>query len=241
LLDIGCQVSTFGGVLGMTVRTYASDTGSGSTTVDGTVRRTNATGETWSTMRDGAGSGGSNDDGATVDVDITTHDSTSGRWIGFYRVIMTFDTSDLTALATISAATLDIVLDSSDHHDNFSDSLSLVGATPASDNVIVDADYTQLGTTKFATDLALAGLTYDQATATTLTFVAAGLSAIDKTGITGLGLRMLRDLADNEPSWSGGKKSRLHLAAADETWSGDRWPVLSVTFTMPFTPKVMMF
>ena len=208
----------------MTVTTFHPDAHVESTSVDGRVRED--TDAVWATIR---GDGGDNaaDSIATMDVDILF--ASGSNWNLFSRIIIVFDVSILGEDA-IDSATQEFVIKSGGFVNNFSDSVSLVLSSPASDTALVDGDYDSLGTTKQATDLALSGLTADSAAFSVFTLNSTGRGNL--SGIFKLGMRATRDLADSEPVSPGdGERTLLTVATAEEDLAGDRRPKLVVTHT----------
>lgn len=122
------------------------------------------------------------------------------NWGEMTRGFALFDTSALGAGVTVTSATLTMTpIYLTDYSDP--QSVSICGSTPASSTAIVNADYDQLGTTKFASDVAIAALTVD--TAHDFALNASGLAAISKTGVTKLGVRFKSDLENAEPTRTG--------------------------------------
>ena len=211
------------------------------TSVDGDAMHIiGSPGASWATFQAGAGT-------HSDDSDTTIHPrmgavSTTNRWNRFDRAFLLFDTRDLTAAASIDSATLEIVVTST--VDVFSASVSLVTTNPAADDDIVNADYTAhfpSPPVKQALDKTMASFTADSSTYNVYTLNATGESKISKTGITKFGLAVTEEMEDDEPSWISNGESRLIVASAEETLSGDKRPKLVVVFTLPFTPKVIMF
>ena len=202
--------------------TVYPDAGTGNTTVDGRAYRT--TNGTWAEIRGGAGEGAGDTDAFTSGVYYLAT-AAEGQWTILIRSIYTLDTSALTAAANISAATFSVYPTSKD--DGLSDSIALVGSTPANDNALVAADYGQVGTTLYAPVIALADITLDTYNAFTLN--GTGLAAISKTGITKLGLTGEHDRAGIDP-WIDSQRTDFVTYFADQA-DTTYDPKLVITYT----------
>jgi len=145
------------------------------------------------------------------------------------RSFFLFDTSALSDTATISSATLSIVFfNVTDTNGN--DSLSIVSSNPASNTSLVNDDFDQLGTTKFATDKTLASLSEDAYANFALN--ATGISAISKTSITKFGLRNANDISNIAPTGVGNNGV---YARGSETAGTTSDPTLVVVDDSPLT------
>ena len=223
----------------MTVSTFFSDKHTETDTHDAYLAHdTDPTNNTWATFRGGAGTGAS--DNSTALIAKITHGDAGANWITFMRAQMLYDTSDI-GTDEISAARWESV--GIDKRDDFTISVSLVSSDPASNTAGVAGDYDAVGSTKFAADRAVSGLTADSSTYQTWTLNAAGIAAINKTGITKLGLKVTEDLDNSEPGDSGVRydHSQWKCFSADETEGGEARPRLVVTHASAFTPKAIMF
>ena len=213
-----------------TVSTFYPDGDTETTSVDGDANRKNQTRENWATIRAGAGTQ-NNDSLSTTRVLIST-DNPTPDWGDFERVFLLFDTSSLGDSDIIDSATMEVVATAS--ADDFTDSISMITTTPASDTTLKNADYSQQGTTKQATDIAISAFTVDSSTYNAFTLNTTGEGNISLTGITKFGLRSTADTDNSEPTWSGPfDSSSVTLATAEEVLSGDKRPRLVVTHTTP--------
>ena len=141
----------------MPILTIYPDPGTGATTVDGFVER-GAVNEAMAVIRAGAGTN-SHDMNVIGDfVLMVTNAVGPNTYDDLIRSIFTFDTSPLTLRDIVTAATLTFNTAGRVPNDNFGTSICLVDATPANDNAIVNADYSTVGTTRYAADVALAGI-----------------------------------------------------------------------------------
>ncbi len=209
----------------MAVLTVYPDAHPESTSVDGNAARFVGGGEAWATIRSSAGT--EKNDFATVHATQLRCDGNTDKYDFHSRLILLFDTSSLGAGATIDAATFEIVVDSKT--DDFTDSISLVTSTPASNTAIENADYGQLGTTKQAADVTVASITADDATYNAWTLNATGEGNISLTSITKFGMRCTIDNDDTEPTWSAGDQTFVQSRTADHT--GDLAPKLVIVYT----------
>jgi hypothetical protein len=227
----------------MSTLTFYPDANVESTSVDGDVQRSipypTPGSDTLANIR--AGDGTNNLDYVNVCVLNLSAYQYTDKYSILSRIITLYDTRSLPDDATISSATEEFCIENASFGDSFSDSLALVSSNPDSDTDLENDDYGRLGSTRLATDLTFAGFTHDSATFNAFTLNGDGLAAISKTGITKLGRRLVSDL-DNSNSWSSSPARTLaRCLSAEETVTGDKRPKLVVVFTVPFTPKVIMF
>ena len=190
-------------------------------------------GTTWSTIRDGIGN--NFDDWNETAIIQVLAATTTNQWQYVGRAILLFDTAALADTDAITAATLGITV--TVKIDNFLDSISLVTSAPASNTDLDNGDFNSLGITKQATDITIASITADSSTITDFTLNSTGRDTISLTGITKFGIRILADLSDAEPTWVSGNASLVTIATAEETLSGDKRPVLTVTHS-PAPPAI---
>lgn len=207
----------------MTVSTFFPDPHEEVTSVDGFAREN--TDADWTTMRDAAGDAAFD---TLILANFVQAAGTTDVWTAFGRSILLFDTSALPDDDSIDSATMEFV--GTFINDDFSDSISLVTSTPASNTAVVAGDYAQLGTTKQAADLTLASLTVDDSTYNPFTLNATGRSSISKTGVSKFGMRMTSDVDDVEPTWSANALSDIDALGAEEAGTSTD-PKLVVTHT----------
>ncbi len=205
--------------------TVYPDTGTGSTTVDGNLQRT-AAADSWAAMRGGAGTAHA-DTGTSGPAFQITGSMGGTTFTALYRSIYTFDTSALTAGATVTAAVFSVYGSSkADGGAGISPILVTVTATPASNNDLVDGDFSQLGSTAISDTISYASLSTSGYNALTLS----DLSQVSQTGITKLGLREhTYDRGNTQPNFGmGGGTSQFTCYFAD---NGSNKPKLVVTYT----------
>lgn len=160
------------------------------TTVDGRASRYGVD-EAIGTIRAGAGNSHNDSGGAGTGMVSLGASSTLNQWAAMDRGFFLFDTSALTAAATISAAVLSFIANTKDDslsgESSANSAVVLVASTPASNTDLVDADFSQVGTTEF-------GRTGNQSTISTvayndITMNASGIAAVSKTGVSKFALR----------------------------------------------------
>ncbi len=158
-------------------------------------------------------------------------DFNGGTSYGFDRGMTLFDTSSLTSLATITDTIIEAYCVSKSDQRNAGsgapDKISLVSASPASNTNIVVADFNDFGTTRFATDVDISGMS--TSTWITFTFVAAGLAAVSKTGVTKIGWRSAGDVDNN----AGPNPAEYTNGAGYASAESANDPKMTVTYTLP--------
>jgi hypothetical protein len=203
-----------------------------------TSRDTDPTNNDWSTFQNGAGTGNSYNSTQL----LARIMSGSTKWIVFHRSQMLYNTADI-GTDNITAAKWESVAKGTSAQDDYTASVTLCASDPANNNYSVSADYADIGGTKYSADLALTSQTYDNTTYTAFEMNAAGIAAINKTGITKLGIIITEDFDDQEPGEANVYADRSEWAcwSTDETESGERRPRLVVTHAPAFTPTVIIF
>ena len=203
--------------------------GGGNTTVDGSMRHYTGADLAWATIRGGAGTDAFPvvDGGSYCDI----WSGATANWLQITRGILTFDTSGLPDDATIASASLSVYF--YDRVDDFTQTIYLCDATPASNNALVAGDYAQVGTTKYSAGNTFASITLGQFTSISLN--ATGLAAISKTGITKIGSRSSSDIDNSEPGFVANKKSYLAGYYADQ--GSPYVPYLTINYTVPTSTK----
>lgn len=149
---------------------------------------------------------------------------TNGSFYQIMRHIYTWNTSALGS-DTVSSATISLYSDGASNPDG--DSVSIVAATPGSTSDIVNADYDQLGTTKFATDISFSNWDNEYEN---FALNASGLANIAQSGISKFGVRTARDLSASAPT--GNNSAAIHFADFTGT---TRDPKLTIEHTAAAT------
>ena len=202
------------------------------TSVDGYVRRSGSN-ITFSDIRDGAGTGSNYTDSDANIARLQANTSTD-RYQVMQRAIILFDTSPLTAAATISAGVLSLFgQDAVANLGTAGFECDIVASTPASDTVLADSDYAQLGLTVFSS---IAYASFQVEAYNDFTLDANGITNITKEGISKFGGRGDWDLNNSfGGSWGSGLNSNFLVYTADQTGT-DNDPKLVVTYTIVVGP-----
>lgn len=194
--------------------------GSGGTTVDGTITAANAT---WATAQ-GATTG-------TVDkTSASGYIARASLVTGTYHIFrgfFTWNTAALTSAAIISSVVASF-FDTGGGDDSNTDatSLDIVQSTQASNNDLVANDYDNVGTTSFF-NIALGSWTASSSYHN-CTLNANGIANISKTGVSKYAVRINRDLANSAPTGS----NQRSIFYGDQSGTTND-PKLVVTYTIP--------
>jgi hypothetical protein len=204
------------------------------TTVSGNARRASVN-ETFATIRAGDGNASNYDSGQYGITTQINGSATTNQFAVLTRGIFLFDTSSLTSGAIISAAILSLKTSAIGTAQGNGFEIDIVAATPASDTVLANSDYAQLGSTPFSS-IAYASFVIDNYADFTLD--ANGQNNISKTGISKFGSRLNWD-TDNSfgGTWasSGYSGANFYDGATAGTASD---PKLVVTYTnTSFSPS----
>lgn len=220
-----------------TTSTFFPDPDVETTSVDGYVRR-EATNESWSTIRSGAGVT-ANDSVSRLEF-FATSGSTTDNWDAISRIVTLFDTSSIPDTDSIDSATLSFYLESAiTNPSTFSFSSGIVTTSPASNTALVASDYGNFTFTRQATDVVFTSWTTGAYTDHTLN--STGLGNISKTGVTKFGMTTDDDIDNTTPpGWqsatSSGCANNNQLMGA-ETAGTTEDPKLVVTHTATAAPK----
>lgn len=212
---------------GFSTLTSFPDPSTGATTVDGNVER-GGVDQTFAAIRVGAGTLVDNAAGLTsTSVNCST---TSNQFKQIDRSIFTFDTSSITAGATISNAVFSIWGNDKGNQIG-SYALHVAGATPASNNVLVAADYSQCQTTSFA-NIAYASISATNVAYNDFTLNASGIANISKTGISKFSLQFSWDILNDTTglTWISNGVSYFNGDMADTAGTSND-PKLVVTYS----------
>lgn len=186
---------------GFDTLTAYPDPGAGSTTTDGGVFQSGD--DVWATIRAATGNlilANSDPTSYLVYVQINT---TPNKWIYLLRSIYTFDTSALTAPANISAAIISFyIVSAATNTLTASDwDVDVYTSTPASNNTLVAADFSQVGTVSQTGSPVLFSDIVTGAYGD-FTLNATGIGNISKTGISKFATRSAKcDANGNTPTW----------------------------------------
>lgn len=214
--------------IGASPETFYPDADAENTCVDGRAWHYVEAGAIWGDIRDGAGNG-SNDSEVKNSIAITCDDEDS-KYRQIVRGIYLFDTSGLPNSILVTATVLSIYGASKFNDAGWSPVLNIYASTPDSNIAIINGDFTQVGTTAFATGIAYAAL--DVADYNDFTFNATGRAAVSKTSISKFGTRESDyDVADSAPAWGDVKYWLFESYFADQGNTTND-PKLVVTYSM---------
>ena len=203
---------------------------------DGYIGVTGGSHSAWSTIHD-ATSASTIDTTSAVEWFARMRVNGDPNWNSLIRSIFNFDTSALTAGATISAAVMSLyVTAKADEFTVTESDYNIFAATPAATSGITAEDYDQFGTTAYATLIAYASISTSAYNAWTLN--STGRGAINKTGVSTFGFREARYDAPNvdpDKSLNSNKENRVTGNFAD---SASNKPKLVITYTAVSVPTV---
>ena len=199
----------------MATNTYAPSAG------DGHVK---SSGGSWATARAGSGTLSKSDTATTAVVEADSKGRDFSTYNIFRAFLGAFDTSDLDDAAVITSGRLRVYGNAKIS----AGSVVLVEATPASDGSLATSDFSQVGTTELSSRIAVSSLSTTGYNDFTLN--AAGLAAINKTGVTRLALRMVADVDNSAPADFATQSFTFY---AGEDTNGSRDPILEVTYAVP--------
>ncbi len=209
---------------GDTLFSVSPDAHAETTSVDGQVRR--GVNETWAQITAGAGD---NADDSSVDGSAGGRSTANvNEFQRCWRSIFLFDTSPIPNGSVVDEAALKVYIPNKTNDLGWSNSqaaLALVAAVPTTgDTVLVAADYGAFGSTRFATDIP-----YNLVSSgayVTFNLNAAGLAAIDVTGITKFGIRIAADIDGTAP-WVSNVATYFDFQFAD---NGADIPILEIQY-----------
>lgn len=189
-----------------------------STSCDGYITNSVAS-ETWTQIH--AGNGTSVDDSDTALQIRVVASTTTDEYSYIDKTKTLFDTSSIGVSNYVSSASFNFTPLFADQ-DDFGISLSLFEVTTASNTSLSVNDYNNVswGSTKLASDIAMAAMSND--TESSMTLNTDGKAAINVSGITKFGCTFY-----DEPTWGNSSDSRLILYSAE---NGTEQPRLDVTY-----------
>lgn len=215
-----------------------ADGDGGQNTVDGTVARWSVD-ETWANIRTGAGNSPVSNVASSYPIRITAS-ATTNKYAQLWRSIFLFDTSALTAGATISAAVLSLFGVNKTDGNVIAPDIDIYTSTPASNTALANGDYAQIGSTS-QTGAPITYGNWSIVAYNDFTFDATGRGNVSKTGISKFGARNANyDVAGTNPSgvgWVSAANSRMGSYFADQTGTAND-PKLVVTYLIQITPTV---
>lgn len=218
----------------MSTLTVYPDPNPESTTGDGSLHNDDAAAD-WAGIRDDTACTSVFPSDAQLHAARIESDATGLLYPTMTRSIFLWDITGVPAGATFTAGAHTVSFFAKVIQDTFgSQSLSLVGSTPATNTDIVVGDYDQLDTTKRATDITFAALTdeaYNDFTGNS-TLDSDISTAYAGSKIVKLGLRVASDVANSAPSGAS-KVVGFQCSSADEALTTqDPKLVLAYTTTL---------
>lgn len=207
------------GKIGNTTSTFYPDAHVESTSVDGGVTRNLSlgSGESWGTIRGGAGNGAQDANSTGLDT-YTISDNVSNQWRYLGRGIFLFDTSSIPDSDVISSATFSVFGSTVNGGkvDNFGLSVAVVDSTPASNTSLASSDYSNVGTTRYS-DSDISITSWSNSAYNDWTLNSTGISNISKTGVTKFATRLDKDVDNSAPTWSSNIAGGIDNYCADQT------------------------
>ncbi len=156
--------------------------------------------------------------------------ATTDQFAALYRNIFCFDTSALTAGATISAAVLSTATYGGKNAGLGSPAIHITGATPAATNTLAASDFEQVQFTSFA-NVAYASWPGTDNTYVDFTLDANGIANISKTNISKFAQILSWDQANSfTGTWSGSANSYVSVYYSNNTGTSND-PKLVITYT----------
>jgi hypothetical protein len=199
--------------------------------VDGFVWHRILAGITWAAMVIAAGNN-NNSSWPMASVAISAA-AAIDKWQSLDRIILLFDTSPLPDDCTIISAVLATYCHAKSDGLSILPNMNVYSSLPASDVALVDADFTTLGAVPFC-DIPVAYNNFVIGMWNSFVLNAAGIAAIEKAGITKLGLRNVNyDVDGVIPTWAALQLySEIQIRTGD-TLESEGKPTLTVTYTQP--------
>ncbi len=222
------------GKVGNTTSTFFPAAGS-SSPVDGRVQRESVN-EGYTTIHNGAGTSASDTDAIISLILFAT--STTDQYSALARFICGFDTSSIADTDVLDSATLSLW--GFDSSTGLGDTdVDIVSSAPASSSTLANGDYANLGTTRFATGVAISAFNIGSYEDYTLN--ASGEAQIDFTGNSFFGVRRKWDV-DNSftGTWSSSAFTRIRFQAADTTGTANDPKLVVEHSELVFIPRIIM-
>ncbi|MFH1428667.1 MAG: glycine-rich domain-containing protein, partial [Candidatus Margulisiibacteriota bacterium] len=206
--------------------TFYPDPSAEVNSVDGIVRETTA-GQTWVQL-----TGGTGDDAydALTTMSVTwAEDVGADTWKEAQRMIILFDTSALSAGASVNSATLSIYGSVKQDPSNNAGDINIYASDPASNTVLAGGDYDSIGTTAFSTAITYDG--WNIAGYNDFILNANGIAAIDVSGVSKFGARNAnKDVAGSAPTWVNGTNEFRITGKTAETSGTTNDPKLVIDY-----------
>lgn len=185
----------------------------------------------WATIHD-AGSGDTTTGSADTSIPIRCRATTVlNHFDRLYRGFTAFDTSALTSAASISAATYSLFGSALNIDTAGTAGIAMVTTSPASNTVLANSDYSQVGSTAQATNITIAS--WSTSAYNDFTVNGTGLGNISKTATTNFGFRIEKDRA-NSNTWNSGEDAYIEPFSANQAGTAND-PKLVITYTLTAT------
>lgn len=205
--------------------------------VDGDIRLSGQD-ETFSNMRSTASGTSVNLTYTAISICVLSS-STNNQYARIYRGIAMYDTSGLTADATISSVVNSVYGSYKTSGFSTNPDLHVAQGNAASSTTLAVGDYAQSnhGTTSFGSK---SYATYSDSSYNDITFNTSGIAAVSKTGLTKLSYQSSWDITNTPPTWADNKGAFLEFRQSN---AGTNKPKLVVTYTLAvtFIPRTMWF
>jgi len=185
-------------------------------TCDGYVRQTYNTGNgvAWADIRAAAGNDHFDTD-TTIYILFIQGDNVQDKWRHLHRSIFTLDTSSIPDTAEILSAVFSLYGVGKTDTLGISPQAWVCEADPASPEQLADGDFDSFTATEYSNYITYAN--WDTSDYNDFTFNADGRNAINKTGITELGVRdRWHDHTGVTPDWTSGGRSYFQAYAAEQ-------------------------
>ena len=196
--------------------------------VDGSAYRYDATNPTWTVLRAGAGTTSQDTTGTSEFFQTFCANGVTDRWIIIERSIFLFDTSSIGAGATVTATTMGLYGVSYSAGTNQDPEVNIYTSTPASNDEIINADYSELGTVAQSDTNIVVVSGWNTSGYNSWIFNSTGRGNVTVDGISKFGLREAKyDATGDEPTWSSNQGANCRGYYAD---NGSNEPKLDVTW-----------
>lgn len=202
-----------------TTTTFNPDPDPETSTFDGTYKKDGAT---YAAAHDSATAtlGLSSETATTLSIE-NGDEGTNNFYVE--RGAVLFNTEPISG--TVTAASLTLVSNNVGANET-NDSISIVSATTASNTTRTNTDFAGFGTTKYASDILISAMSVGSTH--TWAFNGTGVAAINTSGITKIGIRTARDVANTSPGT--GNECQVFFRSADYAGTSSD-PTLEVTYT----------
>jgi hypothetical protein len=190
--------------------------------LNGYVERSiNAPGESFSTIRAGAGTDSGYTSGNNgVEIAGLFATNTTNSYLALERVILLFDTSALPSNSTVTSASLNLYF-TEEETSLGTTSLVVVASTPASNSSLIASDYANLGSVSFGS-IAQTSITFNSLNVISLN--SSGIAAVTPGGMTKLGCVLGWDFNNSfTGTWASTSNTYIEWSSA----------ALSLTYTNP--------